>query len=168
VDDRHIDDVPSAPDEVPEPAATAAATEAANDAEELRNRYLYAIAETENARKRLERRSEDASRASTRRLLLKFLPVLDNLERALGYDDSEELRTGLNATLRGFQSVLESEGVEPISTAGQRFDPHVAEAIGTLQVEGVPDDTVLAETQRGYRLGSDLLRPAHVVVAKHG
>jgi molecular chaperone GrpE len=168
MEDERTRDLPLKMDATPDSAAGAvAAPESRDDAEELREKYLYAMAEMENTRKRLERRSEDAARACTRRLLLKFLPVLDNLERSLAYDDSEELRSGLAATLRGFEAALESEGVEPISTAGKRFDPKVAEAIGTLPVEGVEEETVLAETQRGYRIGDELLRPAHVVVAKH-
>ncbi|HTJ26177.1 MAG TPA: nucleotide exchange factor GrpE [Candidatus Limnocylindria bacterium] len=169
MEEERTDGTPPATDGSPEPAAgTLAAPEVPDETEELRQKYLYATAEMENTRKRLERRSADTERSCTRRLLLKFLPVLDNLERALAYGDSEELRSGLAATLRGFEAALESEGVEPISTAGTRFDPSVAEAIGTQRVEGVEDDTVLAETQRGYRIGAELLRPAHVIVAKHG
>jgi molecular chaperone GrpE len=169
MEEERTNRTPPASDASPDAAVGAVtAPEARDEAEELRQKYLYALAEMDNTRKRLERRSEDAMRGCTRRLLLKFLPVLDNLERALEYDDSEELRSGLAATLRGFQAALESENVEPISTAGTRFDPNVAEAISTLRVDGVEEDTVLAETQRGYRIGSELLRPAHVVVAKHG
>jgi molecular chaperone GrpE len=104
-----------------------------------------------------------------RRVLGKFLPVLDNLERALAYEDSEELRAGLAATLRGFEAALESEGVTPVVTAGSgaRFDPTVAEAISTQRAPDVDDETVLAETQRGYFVDDELLRPARVVVAKN-
>jgi molecular chaperone GrpE len=148
-------------------AADASAPEPERDeAEELRQRYLYAMADLDNTRKRLERRSEEAARASTRRLLLKILPILDNLERALTYEDSTEMRAGLDATLRGFEGVLRSEGVEPIAMEGTRFDPNLAEAIGTQAADGVEDETVVAQTRRGYRLGDELLRPAHVIVAK--
>jgi molecular chaperone GrpE len=136
--------------------------------DDLQTKYLLALAEVENTKKRLQRRADDAARALKKRLLLKFLPVFDNLERAVGHGDSEDLRAGLDATLRGFESALQSEGVTPISsTAGTRFDPNVAEAIGTQRDESVDDETVLAETQRGYRVDDDLLRPAYVVVAKN-
>ena len=138
-----------------------------DEGEDLRAKYLYALAEVENTRKRLQRRSDEASHALKKRLLLKFLPVLDNLERSLAYDDSEELRAGLAATLRGFESALESEGVTPILTTGERFNPKVAEAIGTQPAEGVEDETVLAEAQRGYLVDDEVLRPAYVVVAKN-
>ena len=135
-------------------------------ADDFESKYLLAAAEVENTRKRERRRSDDAARALKKRLLLRFLPVLDNLERALAYEDSGQVRAGLDATLRGFESVLGSEGVAPIETAGQRFDPSVAEAVGTQPADGVDDETVLAQTQRGYRLDDEVLRPAHVIVAK--
>jgi molecular chaperone GrpE len=141
----------------------------AEPAEDFRAKYLYAVAENENTKKRLQRRSDDAVRAVKKRVLGKFLPVLDNLERALAYEDSEELRAGLAATLRGFEAALESEGVTPVVTAGSgaRFDPTVAEAISTQRAPDVDDETVLAETQRGYFVDDELLRPARVVVAKN-
>lgn len=135
--------------------------------EDLREKYLYAVAETENTRKRLERRFDDASRTMKKRLLVKFLPVLDNLERALAHPDSDELRAGLEATLRAFEAALQSEGVTPIATTGRPFDASIAEAVGTQPADGVDDETVVAETERGYRVDGDLLRPARVVVAKH-
>jgi molecular chaperone GrpE len=145
------------------------AREGASAADE-RSKYLYALAEAENARKRLERRAEETLRALKRRLLLAFLPVLDNLERALAYGGSKDLREGLAATLRGFEEALEREGVTPLeSTAGRRFDPSVAEAVGTERGgEDVPDETVLSEERRGYRVDGELLRPAHVIVSKSG
>src|SRR3979411_982629 len=100
------------------PEAPAQAPVDAEPAEDFRSKYLYAVAENENTKKRLQRRSEDAVRAVKRRVLGKVLPVLDTLERALAYDDSEELRRGLAATLRGFEAALESEGVTPVVTAG--------------------------------------------------
>lgn len=136
-------------------------------AEEFRQKYLYALAETENVRKRSQRLTDETVQAFKKRLLLKFLPVLDNLQRALAYRDSEEMRAGLSATLRGFESALESEGVTPILTTGERFDPNVAEAIGTERVPDEQTGTILAEAQRGYLLGDALLRPAKVIVVKN-
>ena len=91
--------------------------------------------------------------------------MLDNLERALKYEDSRDLRGGLQATLKGFEAVLAGEQVVPVETLGKPFDPHIAEAIATRE-SSEPDDTVLEEVQRGYRLGEELLRPAVVVVSK--
>ena len=135
--------------------------------EDFHQKYLLAAAEVENTKKRMQRRADDAARALKKRLLLRFLPVLDNLERALEHPDSPELRAGLDATLRSFEAALESEGVKRISLAGGRFDPSVAEAVGTQPAPEVDDETVLAQTRSGYRVDGDVLRPAHVVVAKN-
>jgi molecular chaperone GrpE len=126
------------------------------------------MADFENYKKRVERQLGDISLAGKKSVLKKIIPVLDNLERALAYrDNSEGLRGGLEATLRTFESVLESEGVKSVSLKGRTFDPKLAEAIGTQPAPaGVSDDTVLEEAQRAYVMGDDVLRPGHVIVAK--
>jgi molecular chaperone GrpE len=135
-------------------------------AEERLNELAYARAEIENVRKRAQRIADERLSHGRKQLLGKFLPVLDNLQRSLAYDDSEALRGGLQATLKGFENLLASEAIVAIDTVGKPFDPHVAEAIGTRDSSEHDDDIVLAEAQRGYRLGEELLRPALVFVAK--
>jgi molecular chaperone GrpE len=137
-------------------------------ADENYNKFLYAMADFENYKKRVERQLSDISLAGKKSVLKKILPVLDNLERALTYDPgSEGLRGGLQATLRSFESVLESEGVKGVSLKGAPFDPKLAEAIGTQPAPaGVADDTVLEEAARAYVMGDDVLRPGQVIVAK--
>ncbi len=127
----------------------------------------YARAEIENVRKRLERTASDRIASGRKQTLSKFLPVLDNLQRALAFDDSSALRGGLQATLRSFEGVLAGEGVVAVETVGKHFDPRTAEAISTRETSDYADDIVVEEAQRGYSLGEDLLRPALVVVAKH-
>ncbi len=127
----------------------------------------YARAEIENVRKRLERTAADRIASGRKQTLSKFLPVLDNLQRALAFDDSSALRGGLQATLRSFEGVLAAEGVTAVDTVGQPFDPRTAEAISTRETSDYADDIVVEEAQRGYSLGEDLLRPALVIVAKH-
>lgn len=127
----------------------------------------YARAEIDNVRKRAERAASDRATRNQLQLLAKFLPVLDNLQRALAFDDSTGLRGGLQATLRGFEGILASEKVTPIETVGKPFDPRLSEAIATRDSADAADDVVLEEAQRGYLLGEELLRPALVVVAKH-
>ncbi|GAC1299251.1 MAG: hypothetical protein NVSMB19_02920 [Vulcanimicrobiaceae bacterium] len=140
-------------------AANALATERLNE-------LAYARAEIDNVRKRATRAADDRLAHGRRSLLAKFLPVLDNLQRALAYDDSDGLRGGLDATLRGFEGILAGEAVSTIETVGKPFDPHVAEAIATRETDEHDDDVVVEEVQRGYRMGDDLLRPAMVIVAK--
>jgi molecular chaperone GrpE len=137
-------------------------------AEENYNKFLYAMADFENYKKRIERQFAEIAIAGKKSVLAKFLPVLDNLERALCFEgDSEGLRGGLQATLKGFEGILAAEGVKAIRVKGEPFDPKIAEAIGTQAAEGVANDTVLEEAQKGYTIGDELLRPAQVIVAKN-
>lgn len=136
-------------------------------AKEYSESALYALAEIENYKKRAQRQIAEQLNHGKKALLTKFLPVIDNLERALAFDmPSEGLRGGLDATLRGFESALASENVKALSLVGKPFDPRVAEAIGTREAAGEEDDTIVAEVQRGYLLGEELLRPALVIVSK--
>jgi molecular chaperone GrpE len=125
------------------------------------------MADFENYKKRMERQLGDISMAGKRSVLLKMLPVLDNLERALSYEiENEGLKGGLNATLRAFENALASENVKAVSLKGTIFDPKLAEAIGTQPADGVAEDTVVAEAHKLYMIGDDVLRPAQVLVAK--
>jgi molecular chaperone GrpE len=136
-------------------------------ADENYNKFLLAMADFENYKKRVERQLGEISLAGKKSVLKKFLPVLDNLERALTYDaGSEGLRGGLAATLRGFESVLESEGVKAVPLKGERFDPKFAEAIGTRNSPELPEDTVVEEAARAYVMGEDVLRVGQVIVSK--
>ncbi len=135
-------------------------------ADERYGELQYARAEIDNVRKRAERAAVDRLNHGRRALLAKFLPILDNLQRALAFDDSQALRGGLQATLRGFEGVLAGEQIVAIETVGKPFDPHLAEAIATRETSDVDDDVVVEEAQRGYRIGEDVLRPAMVIVAK--
>jgi molecular chaperone GrpE len=167
-------DVPTASDNGEASSATPAELQAQVDAanaraEENYNKFLLAMADFENYKKRMERRNREIADSGRRELLKNFLPVLDNLERALAYEDVsvDALRNGVQQTLKGFENVLTIEGVKAFSVKGQKFDPNLAEAIGTQEAHGVKDDTVLEEVQRGYTIGDELLRPAKVIVAKH-
>jgi molecular chaperone GrpE len=133
------------------------------------NQFLLATADFENYKKRIDRQFADIALAGRRALLRQLLPVKDNLERALAFDEgSEGLRGGVQQTLKGFESVLAAEGVRPIEgLVGRPFDPKTADAIGTRAAHGVSDDTILEETEKGYLLGDEVLRPAKVIVAKN-
>ena len=137
-------------------------------AEDNYNKFLLAMADFENYKKRIERQFREIADSGRRELLKNFLPVIDNLERALSVEETslEALRNGVQQTLRGFESVLGIEGVKAVSLKGQKFDPKIAEAIGTQNAQGVEDDTVIEEAQKAYFIGEELLRPAKVIVAK--
>jgi molecular chaperone GrpE len=135
-------------------------------ADENYEKFLLAVADFDNYRKRIQRDMDSMVSSRRRMLLERLLPVLDNLQRALHSNAGDKtLRGGLEQTLRGFEAVLASEGVKAIEVQGQPFDPRVAEAVGTSPSDGVAEDTVVDVTEKGYTLGDDLLRPAKVIVA---
>jgi molecular chaperone GrpE len=158
-------------DPVGSPGDLRSQLEAANaKADDNYQKFLLAMADFENYKKRMERDISSIVTQHRRKLLERFLPVIDNLERALAFDQGggDKLRGGIEQTLRGFEAILAGEGVKVIDVKGKPFDPKVAEAIGTLPAPyGVPDDTVMEVAEKGYTIGDELLRPAKVLVAKH-
>ena len=105
-------------------------------------------------------------------LLLPFIDVLDNLERALksaaAAGSKEYLLEGLKMTVALFRARLASEAVEPVEVLNQPFDPNLSQAIGVVPVaDSARDGLVVEELLRGYRMGDVLLRPAQVRVARY-
>jgi molecular chaperone GrpE len=158
---------PAAAGDVDTDALNAQVLEANARADENHAKLLYALADFDNFRKRSDRMLTERLAFGKRAMLAKFLPVLDNLERALAVDaESSALRDGLQATQREFESLLASEGVKRLVVVGEPYDPRTAEAIGTRATDEAAEDVVLEEVQPGYALGDDVLRPARVIVAK--
>jgi molecular chaperone GrpE len=145
----------------------------AKELEELQDRYLRLAAEFDNYRKRVTRERAELIRTAHEGLLVEFLPVLDNLERALAAARSsaassragEALIEGVENTLRLFRGVLEKAGVKEIETVGREFDPAVHHAVEQVRVAEVPENTVVEEVLRGYLLEQKVLRPALVKVS---
>ncbi len=158
---------PASAGDVDAEALNAQLLEANARADENHAKLLYALADFENFRKRSDRMLTERLAFGKRATLAKFIPVLDNLERALAVDsESSGLRDGLQATQREFESLLASEGVKRLTVVGEAYDPRTAEAVGTRETDDGPDNVVLEELQPGYALGDDVLRPARVIVAK--
>jgi molecular chaperone GrpE len=138
--------------------------------QELTDQYLRALADMENARRRHRQELADRQQFANERLLNDLLPVLDNLERALGAannsQDSGGLKEGVQLTARQFLAVLMSYGVNPIDAVGQPFDPLLHEAVGQVETDEHPEGIIAAELQRGYVLNGRTLRPSRVMVAK--
>ena len=136
-------------------------------ADENYGKFLLAVADFDNYKKRMQRDFDSLVSSRRRMLIERFLPVLDNLERALQSNaGGDTLRGGVEQTLRGFEALLAGEGVRTIDVKGKPFDPRVAEAIGTSAANDEADDTVVEVAEKGYTLGDELLRPAKVIVAK--
>jgi molecular chaperone GrpE len=123
-------------------------------------------AEFENSRKRMERERERILQTASERLVGELLPVLDNLERAL--EAEGDVREGVSATRDQLVGVLEREGLTPIDSDGEAFDPAVHEAVMGQPSDEHEDGTILQTFERGYVLNGRAIRPAKVVVARQG
>jgi molecular chaperone GrpE len=126
-------------------------------------------AEMDNYRKRQRRLAQDQIEVERQRLLGLYLPLLDDLERALAAPagDFQGLRRGVEMAHRAALQRLRAEGVERIDAQGQPFDPGWHDAVSTVPSngKGPASGTVVQVLEPGYRLGERLLRPARVVVA---
>ena len=131
-------------------------------------------ADFENYRKRVERDRGETHNRIVCDVARNLLPVVDNLARALEAERSIENREskefrhflhGIELISKQLNDVLESFGVTPIDAVGQRFDPHIHEAVVTEPSDEYEPDTVMEEITRGYKLGDRLLRPSMVKVA---
>lgn len=136
-----------------------------------RDAYLDSLqrlkAEFENFRKRADREVLEARARARMGLLAEFLPVLDNLERALSAAEHHEegkVLEGVRLTHNMFADLLRKEGVTEVDPLGAAFDPHVHEALMT-QPSDQEEGTVTAVFERGYVFGDRVLRPAKVVVS---
>jgi molecular chaperone GrpE len=146
----------------------AALSEELESARQERDQYLDALrrlkAEFENSRKRQERERERVFAMAAERLVQELLPVLDNLDRAL--EAGGDIREGVLATRNQLAEVLGNEGLLPVASDGQPFDPNVHEAVMGRPSEEHEEGTILQTFERGYLLNGKPIRPAKVVVAK--
>ncbi|PTL82909.1 nucleotide exchange factor GrpE [Vitiosangium sp. GDMCC 1.1324] len=137
---------------------------------ESHERALRATADLENFKKRAQKEKEEVQKFGSERLLKDFLPVVDNLDRALEAAqksaDFDSLRTGVEMTRKLFDTAFSKHGVKGFSAAGQPFDPRLHEAMQQVESAAVPAGHVLYEAVRGYMLNERLMRPALVVVAR--
>jgi molecular chaperone GrpE len=136
--------------------------------EAQQDRYVRAVAEFDNVRKRNAREREEYIRYANESVLRDLLPVLDNFDRALQAARSEPaaaVTTGVELIQRELLRVLEKFGLTSFVSVGQPFDPERHEAVARVQRPDLPDMTVAAETARGYLLNGRVLRPALVTVA---
>ena len=144
------------------------ARETGDRLKETHDRLLRTAAEFDNFKKRALKEKEDAQKFGNERLLKDFLPVMDNLERALDHAEEKNLAQvveGVRLVQKLFETTLARHGVVGFSAVGKPFDPTVHEAL--MQAESdAPAGTVVSEMAKGYKLHERLVRPAAVVVAK--
>lgn len=158
--------------EVPEDPAKALVTaleQARAEAAEKHDLYLRKAAEFENYRRRRDREFEELTRSANEGLISRLLPVLENFERALNHNESGEnfdaYRKGVDMIVQQFKETLRREGLEAVASVGQPFDPNLHDALMQAPSEIYEAGLVCEEIERGYRLGSRVIRHAKVVVS---
>jgi molecular chaperone GrpE len=167
----HLSRLPPEPAESPEKAAPAAATAdaTADELAALKDRMLRLQADFDNYRKRVARDREDHKRCATEKILGELLPVADHFEMGLEQARRQHVRhsvvEGLAMVHAQLMKVLEESGVAVIPAEGECFDPRVHECVAHHHSDKLPENTVIRETRRGYRLGKHVLRAAQVVVS---
>jgi len=148
----------------------AALQKAQEEAKENYDRLLRTSADFDNYKKRIAKEKADLIRYGNEELIKELLPVIDNLERALGHANAEGneagIRSGVEMTLQQFSQILQRFGVTPIAAEGERFDPTRHEAIMEQATGDHAPGHVVSALEKGYLLNDRLVRPAKVVVAK--
>ena len=136
--------------------------------QDLYDRLLRKQAELDSFRKRTEREKEELSKHATAELIHSLLPALDSFERALKHRDPKipkEYYKGIELIHRDVLDILVRAGLDPLDTKGRLFDPHLHQAVESVESDQHRDQEIVEELQRGYKLKQRLLRPAVVKVA---
>jgi molecular chaperone GrpE len=126
--------------------------------------------ETDETRQRLNRSAEERAATAKAQFITDFLPVLDDLNRAIeaisGNAPRDAVLEGIHRIATSVQNALTNSGVEPIDSVGEPFDPKLHEAVDTAEADDDMDGKVISEYSRGFRMGERLLRPARVRVGR--
>ncbi len=165
---------PDGPAEDPVAAVAALEEEVAS----LKDRWLRAVADLDNQKKRTRREIDEAILRRTQDLLKGFLPTVDNLERALevssaGSSGSPEeqlgqLVKGIEMVRDEFIKALSFHGIEPVPSVGSRFDPNIHDALQQFDSPDHAPGVIIREFEKGYQQGDRLMRPSRVIVAGPG
>lgn len=145
------------------------AARVAQERDAYRDQLLRARAEFDNFRKRMERERLQMATRATEDAVRDFLPIVDDLERALASDPGDaggSFHQGVQMIYLQMLEMLRRRGVEPIDSIGLDFDPNIHEAVAYEPAEGRREGEIIGELRRGYRIGDRLVRPAMVRVAQ--
>lgn len=136
--------------------------------DETENKMLRAQADFDNFRRRARLDQEAAQKYRAQSLVSEILPALDNFERALqieaSNDQTKSLLQGMNMVYNQLVQALQNEGVETIKSVGEQFDPHLHQAVMQVEDENYDSNSVIEELQKGYKLKDRVIRPAMVKV----
>jgi molecular chaperone GrpE len=173
VDTEKPDQIPNEEEELPAvtlegqlAAVTSERDQLLAEKADLQDRLRRSLADFDNARKRFEQQRSDFVQFAATDLVRNMLPVLDDFERALKVDATDQtFAKGIKLIYQRFADTLKRMGLEPFDSSGKPFDPNLHQAVERVESQDHEDQTVLAEFQRGYNFKGKLLRPAMVKVA---
>jgi molecular chaperone GrpE len=135
----------------------------------LMQKWLIAVADLDNYRRRAQKEAEQERRYAVLPLARDILPALDNLHRALeaarNGGDANALAQGVQMVARQFEDILAKHSIVPIAAVDKAFDPNLHQALSQQPAPGKPPLTVLAECERGYTLHDRVVRPSTVIVS---
>lgn len=144
-------------------------TELTKQVEESQQRFLRAQADFDNFRRRTTKEKEELAQYASMKLITQLLPVVDNFDRAVeaakNGGDIESFLKGVDMIYRQFSQVLEQEGLKPMTTVGEAFNPDFHQAIMQVESDEYEEGIVVEEVQKGYVLKEKVLRPAMVKVS---
>lgn len=138
---------------------------------EYKDKYLRLLADSENMRKRLSKEKQEMMAYALQEVLAEFLGPIDHMENALNYteqmsDDVKHWSLGFQMILTQFKDVLSNHGAKSFVSKGTHFDPHMHEAVETVERTDIESGIVVEEFVKGYKMGDKVLRPARVKVSK--
>ena len=137
-----------------------------SEMEELEDRYKRLLAEFENFKKRSSKERETLFNMVTGEVILKMLPIMDNLEKAAtAKTEDKDYQDGVNMVVKQFAGELEKFGLKEIETIGKRFDPELHEAVSHIDDSAKGEQEIVEEYRKGYQIGNKVVRHALVVVA---
>lgn len=138
--------------------------------EDNKNRFMRALADLDNYKKRASLEKDDLIRYSNEQLIKELLPAIDGFAKAIEFakkTNNEELIKGIALTKKLFEDALSKFGVKEVESAGKPYDPNMHEAI-LMKESDKPSGVVIEEMQKGYTMNGRLIRPAMVIVSKGG
>ena len=140
------------------------------EAQEYKDKWMRALAEYENLKKRFEKEKLEFLQFSNEQILLQLLPIIDDFDRAheaaRQHKHGEVFSKGVEMILNQLHKLLRDNGVEKIKTTGEKFDPHKHEGLVAVETDAYPEDTVAEEISPGYTISGRLLRAAKVRISK--
>jgi molecular chaperone GrpE len=150
---------------------TTLAAHVQRELQECQEKYVRLLAESENARKRMQKEKQELTKYAVENVLVEFLHPLDSFSKALSIAESmsSEVRNwalGFEMILAQFKQVLTEHGIVEYDSYGKSFDPHLHEAVDIIESADHAPGTVIEECVRGYKMGERILRVARVKVTK--